>query len=278
MQKACVIGWPIEHSRSPIIHGYWLNKYSIDGSYKKHAVKPSELTTFLQTLDENGFCGCNVTIPHKENVFNQIIVTDPVTIEIGAVNTVFIENGKLYGLNTDGYGFLSNLKSITNWNSAEKACAVIGAGGAARGIIAALKNDGLKTISVFNRTFAKAEKLATEFGPSVQAKRFDDLAGFLSETDLLVNTSSLGMIGQPPLELSLHNLPSHACVADIVYDPLETELLRHAKKNGNKVVDGLGMLLHQAVPGFEKWFGIRPEVTPELRDLIVADLQKEKVL
>lgn len=275
MQKALVIGWPIQHSRSPLIHSYWLDKYGIAGSYEKRAVSKEELPDFLQTLATTGFRGCNVTIPHKEQVFKIVSVIDPITKEIGAVNTVYVEKNQLFGLNTDGYGFLSNLKESANWNSNGKICAIIGAGGAARGIIAALKSDGIKSIFLFNRTIGKAEKLAKEFGPVVRAKSMEELEEFLNKTDLLVNTTSLGMSGQSSLNISLKNLPPASCVADIVYDPLETKLLQQAKENGNQVVDGLGMLLHQAVPGFEKWFGKRPEVTAELRELIVADLQKE---
>ncbi len=276
MRKACVIGWPIKHSRSPLIHGFWLKKYAITGSYEKRAVEPGDLESFLETLEIKGFSGCNVTIPHKEMVFNKVIVTDEVTRGIGAVNTVFVSEGKTYGLNTDGYGFLANLKESTTWQSENKTVSIIGAGGAARAIIATLIKDGIKAIYLFNRTMPKAQILAKEFGSVVKAKPLEKLEEFLGQTDLLINTTSLGMVGQPPLEISLQNLPSDSCVADIVYDPLETNLLKQAKANANRTVDGLGMLLHQAVPGFEKWFGIRPEVTKELRDLVVADLLKDK--
>lgn len=278
MPKACVIGWPIKHSRSPLIHGYWLKQHGIEGSYDKQAVEPAELDRFIETLGVDGYAGCNVTIPHKENVFKQVIVTDPVTKEIGAVNTVFVDNGRVYGLNTDGYGFLSNLKTGSEWHSENKTAAIIGAGGAARAIIATLKADGIETILLFNRTVSKAEKLAVEFGSTVHAKPLDQIEDFLNQTNLLVNTTSLGMAGQPALQISLVNLPSSSCVVDIVYDPLETDLLKQARKNGNRSVDGLGMLLHQAVPGFEKWFGVRPQVTPELRELVVADLLKGKTV
>ncbi len=276
MPKVCVIGWPIKHSRSPLIHGFWLKKYNIAGSYEKRAVEPKHLTSFLETLTNNKFVGCNITIPHKEKVFEQVTIVDPVTEKIGAVNTVYTIGTKLYGLNTDGYGFLSNLKSTTSWESSGKISSIIGAGGATRAIIAALIDDGIKKIYLFNRTLAKAEKLATEFGTVVQPKSAEVMETYLTQTDLLVNATSLGMAGQPPLKISLENLRPSSVVVDIVYDPLETNLLKQARSNGNTIVDGLGMLLHQAVPGFEKWFGIRPEVTTELRELIVNDLTKDQ--
>ncbi len=274
MQKACVIGWPIKHSRSPLIHRFWLEKYAIAGSYEKYAVKPEDLNDFLASMKKKGLTGCNVTIPHKEKAFELVTITDPVTEQIGAVNTVFLENGKVCGLNTDGYGFLSNLVTATGWKSAGKTCSIIGAGGAARAIVATLVNDGIKEIFLFNRTEIRSQNLAQEFGPVVKAKPMPELELHLKQTDLLVNTTSLGMTGQPALKLSLKNLPSDACVVDIVYNPLETDLLKKARENGNRAVDGLGMLLHQAVPGFEKWFGVKPIVTPELRELLVASLVK----
>jgi len=274
MQKACVIGWPIKHSRSPLIHQYWLKKYAIAGSYEKQAVRPQDLKEFLTSMRENGLAGCNVTIPHKEKVFKLVTITDSITKRIGAVNTVFFENGELSGLNTDGYGFLSNLVTTTGWKSRDRVCSIIGSGGAARAIVATLIDDGIKTIFLFNRTETRSQKLAEEFGSAVKARPLEELESHLNQTDLLVNSTSLGMVGQPPLELSLQNLQASASVVDIVYDPLETDLLKQARANGNKAVDGLGMLLHQAVPGFQKWFGRLPVVNAELRDLVVADLKK----
>ena len=275
--KACVIGWPIKHSRSPLIHNYWLKKYGISGTYEKVAVPPDELTSFLSNLVANGFEGCNVTVPHKELVFKQVEVVDTVSLQMGAVNTVFIEQNRLFGLNTDGYGFISNLKStVPSWKPDGKTCVIIGSGGAARAIIAILLNEGVKEIFLVNRTRSRAENLACEFGPKVTAAGFDEVEILLNNTDLLINSTSLGMTGQPTLEISLKSLPSDSIVYDIVYDPLETNLLHQAKANGNQTIDGLGMLLHQAVPAFEKWFGIRPQVTQDLRSLIVADLMKDK--
>jgi len=276
--KACVIGWPIKHSRSPLIHQYWLKQYEILGSYEKLAVMPDGLDDFLKQIGIDGLQGCNVTIPHKEKVFEKVLVTDPVTQKIGAVNTVYYEQGKVFGLNTDGFGFLSNLKSVLpGWNSAQKKCVIIGAGGAARAIIAVLLDDNIGQITLVNRTIEKAQNLAMHFGSLVFLEKIENLDDCLADCDLLINTTALGMIGQPPLQISLKKFPRDSVVADIVYAPLETNLLRQAKQNGNQTIDGLGMLLHQAVSGFEKWFGLRPEVTPDLRDLIIADLMKDKI-
>ena len=273
MKKSCVIGWPIEHSRSPLIHQYWLKKYGIDGDYQKLAVKPENLFHFIHSLQKTGYVGCNVTIPHKEKVLEIVNVQDLLTISIGAVNTVYIENNKLYGLNTDGYGFISNLKTgyqdiqFENMN-----CVLIGAGGACRAIIAALLAEKVARITLVNRTIKKSEVLANHFGKQVYYAPLEDLNQIISTADLLVNTTSLGMSGQPPLKIDLEKLPQKCVVTDIVYAPLETDLLRQAKLRGNPVVDGLGMLLHQAAPGFEKWFGVFPEVTRQLRNLIIKDL------
>jgi len=275
--KACVIGWPIKHSRSPLIHNYWLKKYGILGIYEKVAVPPDELPLFIKNLSANGFEGCNVTIPHKESVFVHVEVTDAVTRQIGAVNTVYFEDKKQYGLNTDGYGFISNLKSmVPSWNSEGKTCAILGAGGASRAIIAILLNEGVKKIFLVNRTKPRAQNLTREFGDKVIPIGFDEIEIPLSNADLLVNTTSLGMVGQPSLDISLDFLPPNCVVYDIVYDPLETNLLKQAKDKNLQTVDGLGMLLHQAVPGFEKWFGVRPQVTDDLKALLVVDLMKDK--
>ena len=275
--KACVIGWPIKHSRSPMIHNYWLKKYGIAGLYEKVAVSPDELPLFIKNLSVNGFQGCNVTIPHKESVFAQIEVTDSVTRQIGAVNTVYYEDNKQYGLNTDGYGFISNLKTVVpSWVSNGKTCVILGAGGASRAVIAILLNEGAKEIFLVNRTKLRAQNLASEFGDKISPIGFDEIEIAFNKADLLVNTTSLGMTGQPPLDISLSSLPSQCVVYDIVYDPLETNLLKQAKDKNLQIVDGLGMLLHQAVPGFEKWFGVRPQVTDDLKALLVADLMKDK--
>ena len=273
MQKACVIGWPIKHSRSPLIHKFWLEKYNLVGDYEKIVVEPENLRQFIIDLPDSQFSGCNVTIPHKENVFDIVTVSDPLTICIGAVNTVFTKNGAVYGLNTDGYGFISNLKfSIPSFDFAKKRCVIIGAGGASRAIIAALLAENVFEIILVNRTIQKAQKLAHHFGDNIKCADIESLNKLITNADLLVNTTSLGMIGQPELEINLEKLPKSCLVTDIVYSPLETNLLKKAKTHGNRVVDGLGMLLHQAAPGFEKWFGIFPEVTQELRNHILKDL------
>lgn len=277
MQKACVIGFPIKHSRSPLIHNYWLQQLGIKGTYEKLEVPPDQLSAFLHSMAENGYTGCNVTIPHKEEVFEHVIINDELTKQIGAVNTIYTHDGKKYGLNTDAYGFISNLKDgCPEWTTQQQTCVLIGAGGAARAIVAALKNDGAKAIHIFNRTVVRAKALAKVFGDKVYAHDFSDLNSILPEADLLVNSTSLGMAGQPPLTIRLQHLPKSCVVTDIVYTPLQTELLLAAKSNGNQIVDGIGMLLHQAVPGFEKWFGIRPEVTAKLRQLVLKDLQDPK--
>ena len=275
MLKACVIGWPIKHSRSPLIHNFWLQQYGLSGSYEKVAIEPSNLEIFISTVGQNSFVGCNVTIPHKEQVASFVTVQDPLTQKIGAVNTVYVENNIVYGLNTDGYGFISNLKqSHEKIDFNNNHCVVIGAGGASRAIIAALLEQKVAKISLVNRTIGKAKKLADHFGEKVIPVIFNDLQSVLKTADLLVNTTSLGMTGQPELDIDLTDLPTSCVVSDIVYVPLKTKLLKQAEQQGNVVIDGLGMLLHQAAPGFKKWFGVFPEVTPQLRALIVADLEK----
>lgn len=277
MEKACVIGWPIKHSRSPLIHNFWLQQYEISGVYEKQAVSPQDFENYLINLSSHGYIGCNITIPHKESCFNLVEVTDPFTKQVGAVNTVYYDDGILKGFNTDGIGYISNLKSQTSdWSSIGKTAFIIGAGGAARAILVALLNDGIETIRIFNRTLSKAVGLAEEFGNKVYANSLDSLEKFISETDLLVNTSSLGMVGQNPLTLDLAGMKKTAVVSDIVYTPLETELLKQAKRLKLQAVTGLGMLLYQAVPGFEKWFGQKPIVTKDLYDLVVADIEEER--
>jgi len=272
-RRACVIGWPVAHSRSPIIHGYWLKHYSIEGSYGREAVAPEDLAGFLGKLSSLGFAGCNVTLPHKEAVYGLVEVHDRTTRRIAAVNTVYVEGGRLVGLNTDAYGFVAHLRSVLpDWRGEGANVMVLGAGGAARAIVAGLFGEGVKDISIANRTAARGRALAEHFGSGVTALEWAAIPRHLTRCDLLVNTTLLGMAGQPALDIDLGGLSAGAAVADIVYVPLETDLLSQARARGHRVVDGLGMLLHQAVPGFELWFGARPEVTPELRALIEADL------
>lgn len=275
--KACVIGWPVGHSRSPLIHGYWLKRYGIAGSYTKEAVKPEELEAFLASLGERGFAGCNVTVPHKEAAYRiagrRMLAADAVE----AANTLWLEDGVLWATNSDTEGFMNNLAAVSpGWNSKGRPAAVIGAGGAARAIVYGLLEAGITELRLVNRTRSRAEELARLFGGRIAVQGWESREAALKGCGLLVNTTSLGMAGHEPLDLHLARLPGDATVADIVYVPLETELLKRARTRGLKTVDGLGMLLHQAVPGFERWFGRRPEVTAELRALVAADIEGKR--
>lgn len=272
-RRAAIIGHPVAHSRSPLIHGYWLSQHGIDGEYGRLDVAPEAIEAFLADFAASGLVGANVTVPHKEAAFRAARERDPVAQALGAVNTLWLENGTLYGANTDVHGFLANLDAAEpEWARALGEAVVLGAGGAARAVVYGLLSRGIDRVVVANRTLARAEALRAQFGPRVLPVDWRDLAGRLAGCRLLVNTTSLGMKGQPPLDLDLSALSPDAVVSDIVYVPLETPLLRAAKARGLKTVDGLGMLLHQAVPGFERWFGVRPTVTPELRALAIADL------
>jgi shikimate dehydrogenase len=272
MKRACVIGWPVEHSRSPLIHRYWLKQYGIDGAYEKEAVSPKELAQFLGSLKERGYVGCNVTLPHKEAALQAAAVADEASRAIGAANTLWLDDsGRLNAGNTDAYGFITNLKAAApGWNEEVRPVMVLGAGGAARAIVHGLLAEGAGRIVLANRTRGRADALAAAFGPSVTAVDWQKRGSALAGCGLLVNATSLGMTGKDPLDLDLAELPHDAVVADIVYSPLETELLAAACARGNRAVDGLGMLLYQAVPGFERWFGVLPEVSPGLRGHIAA--------
>jgi shikimate dehydrogenase len=273
LKKACVIGWPIEHSRSPLIHGYWLKKYGIEGSYTKQAVKLEDLELFLRSLAANGYAGCNVTVPNKENAYATASEKDASAVAVGAANTIWLERGRLACANTDTYGFMTHLDvSAPDWKKRDASVCILGAGGAARAIIYGFIEAGVSDIRVFNRSPARAEALAKHFGPSVKAFPWAVLEQKSADASVVVNTTSLGMKGQPGLNFSVAHLAADCVVADIVYVPLETPLLATARALGLRTVDGLGMLLHQAVPGFEKWFGVKPEVTPELRAFIEADI------
>jgi shikimate dehydrogenase len=272
--RACVIGWPVEHSRSPQIHRYWLAQYGIDGAYEKEAVRPEDVARFLGSLQARGYAGANVTLPHKEAALHAAESADEAAIAIGAANTLWLDpDGTLHASNTDAYGFVTNLKQqAPDWNKERRPVMVLGAGGAARAILYGLLAEGASRIFLANRTRDRAEALAQAFGPAVSVVDWEERNTALASCGLLVNATSLGMTGKEPLDLDLAALPKDAVVADIVYTPLETELLAAARARGNRVVDGLGMLLHQAVPSFERWFGIRPEVTPELRAHVAASL------
>ncbi len=278
-RRACVIGWPIEHSRSPLIHGHWLRQYRISGRYDRRAVTPEDLETFLHGMVEEGLIGCNVTIPHKERAWEIVSEANPDGVGImgdrlKAVNTIWLdEAGRLHADNTDVHGFMANFRErVGKWDGAGRHVVVLGAGGAARAVVAGFVDTGVQTVTVVNRTLEKAERMAAELEGPVQALSLERLDDILPKADVFVNATSLGMTGHPPLDIDLSPLPDDAVVADIVYVPLETELLKRARERGLRTVDGLGMLLHQAVPGFERWFGVRPEVTPALRRLLEADV------
>ncbi|MBX2805431.1 MAG: shikimate dehydrogenase [Hyphomicrobiales bacterium] len=276
MKRACVVGWPIKHSRSPLIHNYWLKLHGIDGHYTKEAVEPDKIEQFFNTLSAEGFVGCNVTLPYKETAFRLAGRRDAMAESVKAANLLYYEDGVLCASNADVAGFLHNLdKQTPGWDQIGLPAAVLGAGGSARGILKGLLDRGFQSIRLTNRTRDRAESLAREFGAKVAVVAWEDRAEMLSDCGLLVNTTSLGMKGSEPLEIDLSAFSVPGVVCDIVYSPLETDLLRRAKEAGFHIADGLGMLLHQAVPAFEKWFGVRPEVTPELRALIVADLEAQ---
>ncbi|WP_269933173.1 shikimate dehydrogenase [Aminobacter sp. HY435] len=275
--KAFVCGHPIAHSRSPIIHGHWLRSHGIDGSYAPIDVAPADFVRFLSGLAAAGYRGGNVTIPHKEMAFASVQRRDQAAEQIGAVNTLWLEDGALWGGNTDAYGFAANLDHLApGWADKGGTAVVLGAGGASRAIVHALKQRGFDDIRIVNRTVGRAIELAHQFGSGVTGHAQAATTELLTDAGLLVNTTALGMHGNEGLPADPSTLPDSAIVTDIVYVPLETPLLAAAKARGLRTVDGLGMLLHQAVPGFERWFGVRPEVTPELRALIVADLDRKK--
>ncbi len=270
---ACLIGWPAAHSRSPLIHHYWLRTLGIEGGYVIEAVPPDEFKDFLFRLSHRGFVGANVTIPHKERAL-ALSKPDERARAVGAANTLWLADGELCSTNTDVEGFINNLdSSAPGWDTTEDAL-VLGAGGSARAVVFGLLDRGVKRLHLANRTIERARALADEFGPRVLPVVWDAVPDLLPRAGLLVNTTSLGMHGQPALELDVGLLPSNAVVADIVYVPLQTPLLAAASARGLKTADGLGMLLHQAVRGFELWFGRRPQVTAELRSLVEADLAK----
>jgi shikimate dehydrogenase len=273
--RAFVCGHPVAHSRSPLIHGYWLKELGLSGSYERVDVAPNDFPAFLANVGQEGFVGGNVTIPHKEAAFRIVARRDRDAEAIGAVNTIWFDaDGALCGGNTDAYGFAANLdEAASRWRNGRKAV-VLGAGGAARAVIHALKEGGYGDIRLVNRSLPRAEGLADNSGESVSAHGWEAVEGLLGDADLLVNTTSLGMKGAPALEVDLDPLPAHAVVADIVYVPLETALLKAAKARGLATAGGLGMLLHQAVPGFKRWFGRRPTVDEALRRKIVADVEK----
>jgi len=271
-RAACLIGWPAAHSRSPLIHHYWLRTLGIDGGYVIEAVPPDDFRDFVLRLSLRGFVGANVTIPHKEQAL-ALSKPDARAKAVGAANTLWFQDGELCSTNTDVEGFIANLDaSAPGWDKASDAL-VLGAGGSARAVVFGLLERGIKNVHLANRTIERARALAGQFGAGVHPVGWDKVDELLPRAGLLVNTTSLGMHGQPQLDLDVGKLAADAVVADLVYVPLQTELLAAAKARGLKTADGLGMLLHQAVRGFELWFGQRPQVTPELRALVEADLK-----
>ncbi|MEX2450839.1 MAG: shikimate dehydrogenase [Rhodospirillales bacterium] len=270
--RAGVMGWPVGHSLSPRLHGYWLERYGIAGRYDALPVTPDAFARTFRELPAAGYAGVNITVPHKEAALAAVDEADGVAKRIGAVNTVVVKSGgALWGTNTDAFGFLENLKAGAPAFDVRRGPAVVlGAGGAARAVVVALLDAGAPAIRLINRTAARAEALAADIAGPVQVAAWRARADVLGDAALLVNATTLGMQGQPPLDMTLDALPGSAVVTDIVYAPLETALLKSARAKGCTAVDGLGMLLHQARPGFEAWFGVAPEVTPELRAHVLA--------
>jgi shikimate dehydrogenase len=270
LRRACVMGHPVAHSRSPMIHGYWLKTLGIPGAYELQDLTPKQFPDFILHLESNGYVGGNVTVPHKEAAYRAVSERDAAAQAIGAVNTLWLENGKLTGGNSDTHGFIANLDDrAPGWNVPGCRALVLGAGGAGRSAVYAFKQRGAE-VHVVNRTVSRAQELAARFG--AKAHGFDAVPRLLREIDVLVNCTSLGLAGKPPLEIDLGPLKRSAVVYDVVYVPLETGLLAAARKRGHRIVDGLGMLLQQAGFGFRKWFGGNPQVSAELRKLVEADI------
>lgn len=273
MKRACVVGWPIAHSRSPLIHSYWLKLYGIDGVYTREPVGSDDLPRFIGSLGERGFAGCNVTVPHKEAAFALAAIRDSSARAVAAANTLWIEDGKLACANTDTYGFMTNLTVCApQWANSDGPIAVLGSGGSARAVVHGFLEAGRQDIRIYNRSLLRAQNLARHFGSDVSAHTWVERNDGLESAALIVNTTTLGMnqLGDPDIDFQR---AAKSCVAaDLVYAPLKTSFLKAAEAHGLSTVGGLGMLLHQAVPGFEKWFGVRPEVTAELVTLVEDDV------
>jgi shikimate dehydrogenase len=274
-KTAGLIGWPVFQSRSPALHRYWLDTLGIPGAYLPMPVKPGQLEDALRGLRALGFAGCNVTIPHKEEAARLVDRLDPVAQRMGAINLIVVEeDGSLSGFNKDGYGFIQNLRDgLAEWRAEAGPAVVLGGGGGARSVVASLIDEGVPEVRLANRTRARAEALAAAFGEKVTVIDWADRHGALAGAALLVNTTNQGMVGQPPLALSLDHLPAGVLVCDIIYNPLETPLLAAARARGNPTVNGLGMLLHQARPAFHAWWGTLPEITPDLRASVEATIK-----
>ena len=271
---AGVCGWPVAHSRSPLIHGYWLARYHLEGAYERFAVPPLGFADFAASIGVDGLVGANVTVPHKEAAFAACDRLTDSARDTGAVNTLWREDGALWGDNTDVAGFLTSLDAeAPGWRDRVDSAVVLGAGGVARAIVHGLVSRGVEHVAIVNRTRARAAALADRFGPAARAATWDELPQLLAKAGLLANATILGMAGQPPLDVNLAPLTAEAVVADVVYVPLTTPLVEAAWRRGCVAVGGLGMLLRQAAPGFARWFGRTPEVTAELRALVEADLR-----
>jgi shikimate dehydrogenase len=271
-KAACVIGWPVEHSRSPLIHGYWIRQLGLDAAYRREPVTPEGFADFIAHLADHGYVGANVTLPHKEAAL-ALSKPDALAQAVGAANTLWRDDGVLRATNTDVEGFVASLDAgVPDWARAADSAVVLGAGGAARAVVFGLIERGVRCVHVVNRSPDRAAVLRRRFGDRVAPSGWHHRNDLLADAGLLVNTTTLGMAGQPPLEIDLGRLAAQAVVADIVYAPLVTPLLAAAQARGLRTVDGLGMLLHQAVGAFARFFGVRPHVTPDLRRLVEADL------
>jgi shikimate dehydrogenase len=272
IRAACVVGWPVRHSRSPLIHGYWIKLHKLDAEYRREEIAPEAFADFIAHLSARGYVGCNVTLPHKEAAL-ALSEPDDRARAVGAANTLWLDGGRLYSTNTDVEGFTANLdQAVPGWDAGPDDAVVLGAGGSARAVVYGLIERGFASVHVVNRTPERAEALRARFGEAVRPAHWSALPHLLDRAGLLVNTTSLGMSGQPPLDIDIGPLHRDAVVADLVYAPLQTALLNAARRRGLATADGLGMLLHQAVRGFQLWFGVRPTVTAELRVLVEADL------
>lgn len=271
--RCFVIGHPVAHSRSPLIHGGWIAEHKLSGSYERIDVAPDDLPAFVERIRAGEFTGGNVTVPLKQAILPLLDEIGDAARMIGAVNTVWRENGRLHGDNTDAAGFLAHLDAVVpGWDGRVETALVLGAGGAARAVAHGLRQRGIARITVANRSLGRAEDLAAAFGAALEAIDWERRHALVGDSDLIVNTTSLGMLGKPALALDLAGLRPGTIVDDIVYVPLRTPLLAEAQAHGGVPVDGLGMLLHQAAPGFARWFGVTPQVTPALRDRLVADI------
>ena len=268
---AGVMGWPIAQSRSPILHNYWIEKYNLSGRYVPLAVRPERLADAIRGLPALGFRGCNLTMPHKQLAMTMVDEVTDTAKRIGAINCIVVgDDGRMSGTNNDGNGYVLSVQEVApQWKPSDGPIAILGAGGAARAIIVALVERGARDLRLINRTFEKAERLAKEFSPNIKPITWDKRSEAISDVVLLVNATDQGMIGKPALDISLDRLSKQTLVSDLIYVPPETSFLAAAKARGNVTINGLGMLLHQARPAFQAWFGVLPEITPDLRKRIM---------